>query len=171
MAGVLHYRIINGYVCVCVFRSVGPDEVFLSVRGNRPEQRSSNDGYHRTNRSSDAFCFSHTYFASLSLIHLSLSFFFPPPSVSVPHPNTAAHKQKQITDLMKLSWEGGLPEGAFVSHLLTAAAVAHLSHLTESTAPDDSSKRNFQTYSSVRTWKTASRHVACRNCPLGRINH
>lgn len=112
VAGVLHYRIINGYMCVCarvcVFRSLGPDEVFLSVRGNQPEQRSSNDGYHRTNRSSDAFCFSHTYFASLSLIHLSLSFFFSslslsPLTLSPSSPNTAAHKQKQITDLMKLS--------------------------------------------------------------------
>lgn len=102
---------------VCVFRSVGPDEVFLSVRGNRPEQRSSNDGYHRTNRSSDAFCFSHTYFASLSLIHLSLSFFFLPRSQS-PHslPQLSQHcgTQTETNHRFNEIKLGGRPAGGGV---------------------------------------------------------
>lgn len=134
-------------VCVCVYSfSLRPDEVFLSVRGNRPEQRSSNDGYHCTNRSSDAFCFSHTYFASLSLIHLSLPFFPPPlpiPSLTPPFQRcgTQTETNHRFNEIKLRERPAG---GAFVSGLLTAAAVAHLSHLTDSTARDDSSEESSQ---------------------------
>lgn len=71
---------------------------------------------------------------TLSLLH-SHSFIYlsPPFARSLSPSNTAARKQKQITHLMKLSGEGGgLPEGCLFC-LLTDAAVAHLSHLTDST--------------------------------------
>lgn len=52
--------------------------------------------------------------------------------------------------------------GAFVSHVLTAAAVAHLSHLTDSTSLDDSSKESFQHNHFFTQEKTASRHTICK---------
>ena len=83
----------------------------------------------------------HTLLHSHSFIYLSPVFFYsltPKSAHSLAPSNSAAHKQKQITDLMKLSWERSLPGGAFVSRLLTAAAVAHLSHLTDSDRDDSS---------------------------------
>lgn len=155
MAGVSHYTIIDGYLCVCVCvypLSLGPDEVFLSVRGKRPEQRSSSDGYRRTNRSSNAFCFSHTYFASLSLIHLSL------PLSSLPHsqvrslapPSELCGTQTETNHGFNEIKLGRRPAGGtFVSRLLTAAAVAHLSHLTDSAAP-----RPLPLRKSLTRWST-----------------
>lgn len=136
MVGGLHCRVdVCVSVCGCMsvfvcFLLLGPDEVSLSVHGNRPERCSSNDGYHCTNRSSDAVCFSHTYFASLSLIHLSPPIFSPlltPPFQLCGTQTETNHRFNEI----KFGGRPGI--GTFVSHLLTAAAVAHLSHLTDST--------------------------------------
>lgn len=112
----------------------------------------------------------HTLLHSHLFIYLSSScVFFSSPLLPSPKHCSAQTETNRMLNKIKLR---GMPaRGAFVSCLLTAAAAAHLHHLTDSSAPRWLLGSRFQTRSNPDVWKTASRRAACRTWPWGKINH